>query len=75
MFKSIALKMIQPKLRKYYKRKLRATRAVTIYAGIGEYVFFPLLRSTKFNFLGLISTATTNLFLGLPSDLFDKMIN
>jgi hypothetical protein len=57
-----------PKVRRYFLRKLRSTNALAFYAGIDEYRFILFKRSTKKAYLEITLYFTITFLLSVPAD-------
>jgi hypothetical protein len=52
--------------RRYYFKKIKCLRPCSIYAGIGDVVFYPLRRSTKTTYYGLMVYYVVNTLISVP---------
>jgi hypothetical protein len=52
--------------RRYYFKKIKSLRPCSIYAGIGDVVFYPLRRSTKTTYYGLMVYYVVNTLISVP---------
>lgn len=76
LVKTLTLTAVQYEVkvwRMYYRKKVRATWPIKIYAGVGNVRLFQLLRSTEIAFFATIIAHTINLFISIPSHVFDNI--
>jgi hypothetical protein len=52
--------------KRYYLKKIASLRPCSIYAGLGDVMFFPLRKSTKTTYYGLMIYYVTNALISVP---------
>jgi hypothetical protein len=52
--------------RRYYSKKIASLRPCSMYAGLGDVMFFPLRKSTKVTYYGLMVNYVVNALISVP---------